>query len=273
MTLYNNVFELFTDLVNYNESNIEFVGSMNIPITNINYITFIDYNNKKINDFFDYLSSFENKNPFENIHVNINIDEEQVCKIDLIKSNLQAINTQIIETLNNAKESNAKISVVLDINFLFKIIQSFEEKEIEVHLYDFILHILKNKVDKLFILDNDNILRIEDNKLSSVYDELKIFLLKEKEILKKNTNENIVTIYKPHKSLYWKILNLNQRINIIDSCIEEEIDDKITLVEIDNEEAFLTTIDISKICFSNLFEMHSFVLNPLEKLTTISLIL
>lgn len=273
MSIYSNILELFTDLVEYNEKNIEFMGSMQIPITNIYYITFMDYNDKQINDFFEYLNSFENKNPFENIKVNLNIDKEQVCSINLIKSTLQYINKQITETLNNVKKSNSKISVILDINLLFKIIKSFEEKEIEVHLYDFILHILKNKVDKLFILDIYDILKVNNDKLSSVHEEFKLFLLKEKYIPKSNTNEKLVTIYKTHKSLYWKIFNLNQKISYLDSCDEEEkLADDITLVEIDDEEAILSTIDISKICFSNLFEMHTFVLNPLDKLNTISLI-
>ncbi len=272
MSIYNNTLQLFTDLVEYNEKNIEFMGSMQIPITNIYYITFLDHNDKQINDFFEHLKSFENKNPFENIKVNLNIDQEQVCSINIIKSTLQYINNQITETLNNAKESNSKISVILDINLLFKIIESFEEKEIEVHLYDFILHILKNKVDKLLILDYNNILKADSDKLSSVYEELKLFLLKEKYVPKSNINENLVTIYKTHKSLYWKIFNLNQRISYLDPCDEEEkLADEISLVEIDDEEAILSTIDISKICFSNLFEMHTFVLNPLHKLNKISL--
>lgn len=269
MSIYKCITELFIDLVDYNEKNIEFMGSMQIPITNIYYISFIDHNNKQITDFFEHLKSFENQNPFENIKVNLNIDQEQVCSINLIKSTLQNINNQITETLENAKKSNSKISVILDINLLFEIIKQFEEKEIEVHLYDFILHILKNKVDKLFILDSNDILKVENNKLSGVYDELKIFLLKDKYIPKPNTNENLVTIYKHHKSLYWKILNLNQRISYLDPCDEEEkLADDISLVEIDDEEAILTTIDISKIIFSNLFEMHTFVLNPLQKLNT-----
>lgn len=272
MSIYNNTLQLFTDLIQYNENNIEFMGSIQIPITNIYYITFLDHNDKQINDFFEHLKSFENKNPFENIKVNLNIDREQICSVNIIKSTLQYINNQITETLDNAKESNSKISVILDINLLFKIIESFEEKEIEVHLYDFILHILKNKVDKLFILDYDNILKADDDKLSSVYEELKLFLFKEKYVPKLNINENLVTIYKTHQSLYWKIFNLNQRISYLDPCDQEEkLADEISLVEIDDEGAILSTIDISKICFSNLFEMHTFVLNPLHKLNKISL--
>lgn len=271
MSIYNNISELFTDLIDYNENNIEYMGSMQIPLTNMYYITFFDHNNKTIIDFFSYLANFENKNPFENIKVNINIDTDQVCNINLIKSTLQQINTQISKTLENVNQSNSKLSVILDINLLFTIIKSFEEKEIEVHLYDFILHILKNKVDKLFILDINNILKKNNGIISSVYDELKIFLLKEKTCLKKITNNSIVTIYKPHSSLYWKILDLNQKITYLEQDDEEKLADDIMLVEIDDEEVILTTIDINKICFSNLFEMHSYVLNPLQKLNTNSL--
>jgi hypothetical protein len=267
MSIYNNAISLFTDLIEYNESNMEYMGSLQIPMTNIYYITFCDSNDTKINEFILYLNNFEQKNPFETIKVNMNIDSEQICNINLVKSTLQQINKELTETLNNASESNSKISIILDINMLFHLIKSFKEKESEIHLYDFILHILKKKVDKLFILDTKNILKNEKEEYSSIYNELIVYLLKERKSLNLQNKKKIVTIYKGYNSLYWKILDLNKRITYLDSEDQEtKIDEDISLVEINDEEALLTTIPLSKICYSNLFEMHSFVLDPIDKL-------
>ena len=57
MSIYNNIVSLFSDLVEYNENNIEFMGSLQIPMTNIYYITFCDPNNTKINEFILHLNT------------------------------------------------------------------------------------------------------------------------------------------------------------------------------------------------------------------------
>ena len=278
MSVYSNPSELFSDLVEYNESNIEYMGGLQIPMTNIYYVIFLDPNDSKSNSFVQYLDDSEIPNPFANIgmKINANIDSEQVCNINLVTSSLQQINKDIVNTLENALESNSKIALVLDIDLLFNLITSFAEEDIEAHLYDFILNRLKNSVDKIFILDTKNILK-NDNKLSCVYDELKLYLLKIKEKNKEIISDMDVTIYKYHDSLYWRILDLNQTIEYIDEDFEkdeksdEEFVNDIKVAEIDNREAFLKTVKLSKVCFTNLFEKHSNVLHPLDKLKSTSI--
>ena len=226
----------------------------------------------------------------------------QICNIDLLKSSLQQISENITTILKIVDESGGKIALVLDIGFLFDLIKIFKESEHENHLYDFLLHKLKNKIDKLSILDSKSILTI-GTKYSSVLDELNIYLYKNKSPSKKIIDNRKVTIYKNHDSLYWNILNLNQKIEHIHNEIEGieiegieiEKDEKVkdvevveeakeievveventltntTFVEIDGKTSLLLTSNLSKLCFTNLFEMHSCVLDPLNKLKIISI--
>jgi hypothetical protein len=272
---YINPQQLFIDLINYNENNIEILGSMQVPISNVYYITMIDETNSEIKQIIPYLTNSEFANPFNNFKSNFSLDEEQICKIDLLKCSLQQINKDISTILEIVNESGGKISLILDIGFLFDLIKISKESEHENHLYDFILHRLKNKIDKLFILDSKAILTI-GTKYSSVLDELNIYLYKNKTPSKKIIDNREVSIYKNHDCLYWKFLNLNQRIEHIHNDIEdiENVEDKLNntlLVEIDGEESLLLTINLSKLCFTNLFEMHSCVLDPFDKLKTISI--
>jgi hypothetical protein len=272
---YINPQQLFIDLIKYNENNIELLGNMQVPIANIYYITMVDETNTKIKEIISYLINSENINPFDNFKSNFSLDEEQICKIDLIKCSLQQISKDITTILEIANESGGKISLILDIGFLFDLIKISKESEHENHLYDFILHRLKNKVDKLFILDSKSILTI-GTKYSSVLDELNMYLCKDKIPNKKIIDNREISIYKNHDCLYWKFLNLNQRIENIHNDIEdiedvEPISNNTSLVEIDGEESLLLTISLSKLCFTNLFEMHSCVLDPFDKLKTISI--
>lgn len=260
MSLYNNPTEFFTDIIDYNNNNVE--GQL--YITNIYYITFLDLQNIEIQKAIDYLTGINYESLYE-IKTDINFDEEQMCNINLVKDNIKTIDNYIKETLNNAIESNSKIVVLLDINLVFNILKLFEDKNIEVHLYDFILHILKNKVDKLFILDKENILVNENNKYSSIYHELKIYLLNEKITEDKILNDDI-QIYKNYSMLYWRILNNNDTINYIDNEEEDKLEKGMTIIQVNDENAILTTQQMAKIQYSNLFEMHNFVLNPLDKI-------
>jgi len=275
---YNNLQSLFTDLIKYNEANIELLGEMQVPITNIYYITMLELADSQIIKFLTYLIDSDSSNPFDSFKSNISFDEEQLSNINLVKSSLQQLNVDITSTLEIAGESSGKIVLVLDVGLLFSLIKTFNESEQEVHLYDFILHKLKKKVDKLFILDTGSILTIGDNH-SSVFDELNLYLCKEKETDKKIGESGDITIYKNPCSMYWKMLDLNKKIEYIHEGIdfetktnnETDATDSPTLVEIDGEETLLITKNISKVCFTNLFELHTCVLDPLDKLKTISI--
>jgi len=266
---YSNLQDLFINLIKYNEENIELLGEMQIPITNVYYFTILDQSNTEVNKYISYLTDSTNPNPFDDFRNNLSFDEEQICQINIVKTGLKQIDGEITAMLETASESSAKIVLVLDIGLLFNLISAFKESEQEIHLYDFILHKFKNKISKLFILDSNSILTIED-KHSSVFDELNMYLSKIKPPAKNIVNDCDVTIYKNHTSLYWKLLSMNQKIEYLDAD-DKDITNNMSLVEIDNEESFLMNIKLSKICFSNLFEMHSNVLDPLDKLKTTSI--
>ena len=278
---YNNPQQLFIDLAKYNENNIELLGSMQVPISNVYYITIFDENNSEIKQIISYLIDSEITNPFDNFKSNFSLDEEQICNIDLLKSSLQQISENITTILKIVDESGGKIALVLDIGFLFDLIKIFKESEHENHLYDFLLHKIKNKIDKLFILDSKSILTI-GTKHSSVLDELNIYLYKIKSPNKKIIDNREVIIYKNHDSLYWNLLDSNQQIEHFHNEIEkEEVELKVeeteniltntSFVEIDSKSSLLLTTNLSKLCFSNLFEMHSCVLDPLNKLKIMSI--
>lgn len=267
---YSNLQNLFIDLTKYNEENIELLGEMQIPITNVYYFTMLDHTNSEINKYISYLTDSTTSNPFDNFINYMSLDEEQICQINIVKSTLKQIDGEITAMIETASESSAKIVLILDIGLLFSLINIFKETEQEIHLYDFILHKFKNKISKLFILDSNSILTIED-KHSSVFDELNMYMSKIKPPVKDIVNDCDVTIYKNHSSLYWKLLNMNQKIEYLEADDQDITNNNMQLVEIDNEESFLMNVKLSKICFSNLFEMHSNVLDPLSKLKTISI--
>ena len=104
--------ELFIDLIKYNENNIELLGNMQLHISNIYYITIFDLDNTQITKIISYLVDSENSNPFDNFKSNISLDEEQICKIDLVKGSLQQISKDINTTLEIAHESNGKIVLI-----------------------------------------------------------------------------------------------------------------------------------------------------------------
>lgn len=281
MEIYSKVFDLFRGLIDYNNSNIETVatvikdiGTTEIQITNVYYISILDNKNKDITNFINYLNNAEHPNPFEDIKTNISIDKEQFYNIELPKITLKELGKSIDEILNTVDKSisekdntSAKLVFILDINVLFNLILFFDEDDKEIHIYDFILNKLKNKVNKVLILDEFNSLKIDGLK-SNVVNELEIYLLKNKPEFPKIIHSNEITIYKYFDCIYWKVLNLNQRIEYISA---DEKDTEQTFVEIDGIDALIKTVKIEKICFSNIFENHKFVLHPLDKLDLISI--
>ena len=136
---YSQAQQLFIDLIKYNENNIELLGNMQAPMSNIYYITIFDETNAQLKQIISYLINSEIPNPFDNFKSNISFVEEQICNINLIKSSLQQINKDITATLEVANDSGAKIVLFLDIGFLFDLIKIFKDSEHENLLYDFLL--------------------------------------------------------------------------------------------------------------------------------------
>jgi hypothetical protein len=267
--IYTNLSNLFTDLIKYNEENIELFGNMQIPLTNIYYFTILDNNDETTNQYITFLTDI---NASTNIDItnNMNFEHEQLHQINIMKSSLKQIDNEIHNVLEVAAESSAKIVLVLDIGFIFKFLKHIKDIDREIHLYDFILYKFKNKIDKLFLLDYDSILTINE-KYSIIYDELNMYLSKIKPPIKNIINDFDVTIYNNSNSLYWYFLNSDEKINYLSNDHNNINNDNVSLVNINEEETLLLTTKFSKICFSNLFEKHSNVLNPFDKLKTPSI--
>jgi hypothetical protein len=285
--IHNNIEELFIELIKYNEDNIELLGELQIPITNIYYFTILDHKNIEISDYINYLTNCDdfNKteteieteteteteteikypNPFINFRTNLDFDREQMCYLDIIKSNIKILEKKIDDTITQTLDSNAKIVLILDIGFLINILKQVKEDDCEIHLYDFLLYKLKSKIDKLFILDTNSILNIKEQN-TCMFDELNMYLLKNKPLLQ-IINDQEITIYKNYDSLYWKIFNDNQKIKYYENKDEEEIKE----VKIDNIKSYLTKVKMTQICFSNLFDLHTKVLDPLDKIKLVSI--
>ena len=193
---FDNLENLFKELIQYNESNIEYLGQYQIPMTNIYYIVMLDPLNIKVNKYIDYLYNYDYPNPFtdengqENFTIKINIEREQMISINLLNP-LKSIDYQIDDIINTAKESGGKLCLVIDIDFIFKLMKNFLNKEI--HLYDYILH---------------------KNEKSIIYNEINMYMNKN---FSKPTNfeDFPVNIYKIGNNLYWKILRDTQQIQYI----------------------------------------------------------
>jgi hypothetical protein len=221
-------------------------------------------NNNDTNNILNYLYN-DNRDldsPFNKIINMIGFDEEQIYNIIFTNTDLKYIEKQINNLLNCVNESNAELAFVLDIQYLIDLIKLYDNKKKEIHIYDFLLHILKNKVDNIFIFDSNNILN-SNNKNSILNNELKYTLLKHNNTF--NFDDNyLIQIYKNPDSLYWK--HFNESKNKIEFYQEFE-QDNLNWVNIDDDECILTTKNINELYKYNIFsENNKFVLHPLSKL-------
>lgn len=260
MSIYTTEEALFIDIIKYNEhsDNLVTIPTLNIPISNTYYISLYDDTNKEINKYLHYMIN-NDTNPFSNFECNLDFEEEQLYKIKLSESSIQEIDKNINELSIIISESKGKLTFILDINYLMEFIKKCEKNNTETHIYDFILYKLKNKINNLLILDKNSILT-RDFKHSIIYDELKVYLLKNYEHDELNIKHDI-QIYKPDEKMYWKIINKSDIIKI-----QEKTNHDIEYININDINAIQLTMELKKICFSNIFEEHLIVLNPLEKL-------
>lgn len=234
---------LFYSLVEYNHQQVKLYGNKQIPMSNVYFISILNHSDSFISKAFDYLFDAEKTNPFSTVKTNINFDEEQFYFVDLLKDSIPILKNKFESLVQLSKESEASNVLILDIGFLFDLLKLFNQEKLEVHLYDFILYQLQKSIDTIIILDSEGILE-SNNKKSSVYYELKLYLLKK---LDEDFHCPLsqVSLYKNYNHLYWNInTNKNKEKNI----------------------EFMENVPIKKLCFSNLFKSHDVVLNPIDKL-------
>lgn len=270
--IYNIQKNMFRDIIQMNNSNLVYSNEYNIQVSNKYYIMMLNENILETTEILNYLLN-ENRNinnPFNDVRNVAGFDLDQIYKINITEENMKEISNNITNTIKCVNESNAELIFVLDINYLINLIKCFDKKNMEIHLYDFILYKLTNKVDKLYILDMENILFI-NSKPTLMYYELENQLIK-KNVNIENKNLNIafanifITIYKSYDSIYWKNLQIDQTIKYLDDNTTDT--ENYNYGEIDDNECLITNTNILELFNSNIFnESKIEVLHPLSKLT------
>lgn len=269
----NSLKTVFDNIIDYNENNIV----SEFGLTNVCYFLFFDPKNKDITDSFKYLEDKVNTNPLD-LKCVTNIEIEQKYFLDFSVKSYKTIENDINHIIEMSNESDDKIVLFLDIEYLFGLIKDAFENDYEIHLYDFLIYNFKKKLDNIFIYDKYSSLLINNNK-NCAYDEL--FTL-----LKSNTIKTIdklydVQIYKYYDSLYWNILldtdvieyeNINDIIYDINmnNDINNGVSNDTYYSRVNDNYALISKINVEKLCYSNLLNMHNIVLNPLDKLKLIS---
>jgi hypothetical protein len=279
MVIYKDIELLYIDLIKYNEENIIFTGEHNIPISNKYYVFIIDPNNTTFNNYYNKLLDVEENEDILYNKIRVNLDEDQVFRYDILKNNYKEVDKIFSLIYNNSNDDNGEVCLILDIGFIINFIKFIEENtEIENHILDFIIYKLRNRVDKIFIYDEKNILQ----KNSLLYYEfltcykqkidisnLKFYTIKNDD--KDYLENNYVTLYKNKNNLYWKILDCDSRINYNEDFSEDhDYENKIITVDIDNIESFITLSEIDdEMLLGNIFTKENMVkvLHPLTKNT------
>jgi hypothetical protein len=273
--IYTSISSLYKDLITYNEEDLIYTGEHNLPISNKYYIFIADTHNVDFMHYYDGLFSSTDENPLQDIRVNF--DEDQVFMYDILKYNYRTTDKILLNLYNNANEEGGEVCVILDIGYILNFIRLTEENSgVENHILDYLLYKLKNKVDKLFILDEKQ--ELGENSL--LYRD--IYLMYKKSD-KTNSNivmlyynnkkecleNNYITIYKNKDNLYWKMVDTNSTIDFSEDYGEDhDYEDKIIEVKIDKIDSLITLTDIDdEILEGNVFTKENMlkVLHPFTK--------
>jgi hypothetical protein len=130
----------------------------------------------------------------------------------------------------------------------------------------------KNKIDNIFILDELNIVKNNNN----------LFYLQLLNCLKKynnKNNNNKITVYRNTKdtvveSVYWKYkypeIKLGEEIQIIDSPIIEY--DEFKIVKIEGNDSFLCDVHMNDLISKNIFTLEKepgIVIEPVDRINII----
>jgi hypothetical protein len=273
--IYTYIDSLYCDIIKYNEEDLIYTGEHNLPISNKYYIFITDTNNHDFMRFYNNLFIDIEGNPLQDIRVNF--DEDQVFLYDVLKYNFKTTDKILCELYNNANEEGGEVCVILDIGYILNFIRLTEENSsVENHIFDYLSYKLRNKVDKLFILDEKqelghNSLLYRDihsfNKNSDKTNKRIPMLYYDNK--KEYLENNYITIYKNNNNLYWKILDTNSTIDFSEDYGEDhDYEDKIIEVKIDKINSLITLTEIDdEILDGNVFirENMTKVLHPITK--------
>jgi hypothetical protein len=270
--IYTSIRSLYSELIAYNEADLIYTGEHNLPISNKYYIFIVDTCNKDFMRYYNNLFSAVEESPLHDIRVNF--DEDQVFLYDILNYNYKTADKILRELYNNANEECGEVCVILDIGYILNFICLTEENSgVENHILDYLSYKLKNKVNKLFILDEKQ----ELVKKSLLYRDIylfnknidKVIPIQYYDNIKECLESNYITIYKNKDNLYWKILDTNSTLDFSEDFGEDhDYKDKIIEVKIDKIDSLITLTEIDdEILDGNVFikEKMLKVLHPIIK--------
>ena len=276
--IYTTIYNIYDDIIKYNEDELIYSGEHNIPTSNKYYIFITDINNNVFMKYYEELFSSVEDNLLQD-KIRVNFDEDQVFMYDVLRYKYKDTDKILKDLYNNANEEGGKVCVILDIEFILNFIQYTEENSgIENHIFDYIIYKLRHKIDKIFVLDEKELLQ----KNSLLYRDILSFYRNKKEIIptqfyvyNKHTNKNeyfennYITIYKNKDNMYWKILDNNSTIDFSEDFGEDhDYEDKIIKININKTESLITLTEIDDdILFGNIFTKENMVkvLHPITK--------
>jgi hypothetical protein len=312
MNIYSDINIFFEKIININNNDIIYTTESKIPVTNKYYIFIYNKNNKKINSFINYIiDELDDNNKIHDDDIKQlcctqSFDIDQIYVWDIAKTNIKEISSQVnnlIECASECFETDdgvihpAEIILIVDIESLFNYIQLFvnieknnEDKVEETHIMDYIFFLFKNKINNIVILDKYKQLHEKSllyyNFINCLINEPKVPLANiqdknlitiNEEIL--NINSNKIIIYKKCDSIYWNLLDVNNKYNIyidngdvnlqeLNKLLSEE---NLIFAKINGINSVISNVLIHEIINTNLFSFknnnNSFIyaLNPLHQ--------
>lgn len=276
--VFNKTSDLINSMIQVNSSWIKITddGLKKLPISCKYFLTIFDViNDSEIINFFSYINDDTRTIEFpfaknNQIDYSMMLEVEQFHNIDLnTNQTIKEIGKNIDEFKSIVNESNGKIVLVIDIEYLINFIVKMKTESKPNHLMDLILFKLSN-ISEIFILDRSNIIQDHSNLF---------YLQLEKCMCRKPSNnlehKNIVifkSIDEPiETNVYWNVLEpgkITEWIGKIKSPYDSDLNSYFNLVKIDNKEYFVKKVSIYECLEKNLFELYKnpgIIIDPIER--------
>jgi len=276
VSVFNNTTDLINSMIQVNSSLIKITNEVlkKLPISCKYFLTIFDMeNDNEIVNFFSYMNDDTRtiKYPFTSnnkIDYSMMLEFEQFYNIDLNKNQtIKEIGKNIDEFINIVNESNGKIVLSIDIEYLMNFIVKMNTESKPNHLVDMILYKLSN-ISEIFILDRSNIVPNHSN----------LFYLQLKKCMgtvKDNLEQTNIVVYKSvdesvETNVYWNVLEpgvIEEWIGKIKSPYDS--DSYFNLVKINGKEYFVKKISIQECLKKNLFELDKnpgIIIEPIDRL-------
>lgn len=300
---FNNFADLFNEIVKVNSSWIKITDEKmkKLPISCKYFLTIFDlHNDLDVKNMFCFIEdeTREMKYPFEkksNIDYSMMLEIEQFYNIDLndMSMSLKKLSKNIDYFINIVKESNGKIVFVLDINYLINLTN--KKKDLSNNLSNYIIDLIISKLNKsdipeiseIFILDKNNLIT---NKTNILYSQFNMCLKNKSDYLNKICDKELAIfkyINEPiydridlennedngdneDKSVYWKLVNSNNKITEHLDRIQSPYDNTyFNVMIINSKPSYVKKTNIIELLNTNIFELKknsSITIDPIQRL-------